>query len=187
MLIRIAILLLITTIYALVRYTIYGPVSVVHIPIYLLNKSIALATVCCLLFVVVSLCKQAQQQVKFWGIASFHLASIHVVMSTTILSSDYFPAFFNNNQMNFMGELTVLFGILSGYALWFARHPKSTSVQPKVFQCIASVFILGHLFSIGYSVWFNIGRWHGGLPPISLISFIIVMTSLLLLIKHNRN
>lgn len=184
MLIKLAILLLVTVTYTLVRYVTFGTVSVVQIPVYLLNKSIALAAVCCLLLAAFYLSKQMLKQTKQWGIASFHFAAVHVLLSNLIISSDYFPKLFDSNRMNLMGELTLLFGVLAGYALWHARYQELTQIKPKVFQIIASVFILGHLITLGYTNWLNVGLWYGRLPPISLLSFIIVIISILFLIKH---
>jgi hypothetical protein len=30
-----------------------------------------------------------------------------------------------------------------------------------------------HLFFMGYKGWLNPGGWHGGMPPISLVAFIV--------------
>lgn len=186
MLIKLSMLMLFTTTYSIVRYSVFGSVSSIHTPVYLLNKAIALASVCCLLFTVFNFFKQALDQTKLWGISAFHLACIHIVMSVVILNRDYFPKLFGTTQMNLVGELTVLFGVLASYAICHARHHNLTQVKPKVFQIIASVFILGHLISIGYSGWLEADLWYGDLPPISLLSFIIVMTNLLFFIIPKR-
>ena len=42
------------------------------------------------------------------------------------------------------------------------------------------IFIIIHLFFMGYSGWVTPEKWHGGMPPISLIAFVFSSFGLLL-------
>ena len=44
----------------------------------------------------------------------------------------------------------------------------------------ACLFLAGHLLVMGYSGWLPISGWPGWMPPITLISFICVLLSLIL-------
>lgn len=196
MLIKLILLFLIIAIYTLVRYLVFGSVTINNIPAYLLNKSIALSAVCCLLFAILNSCKPLKQtkqtkQIKIWAMAALHFTYIHVVISTVIFNREYFPKLFDNSQMNLAGELTVLFGILASYIFWQeSSHRlspiKNKIIKPKALRCIALILILGHLLAMGLNGWLNFSLWNDGLPPISLLSFIIVMISLLLLVKYHK-
>ena len=190
MLIKLTLLFFIITIYTLVRYLVFGSVTIHHIPVYLMNKSIALLAVCCLFFAILNSLKPLKQTKK-WAMAAFHFTYIHVVISAIIFNREYFPKLFDSSQMNLTGELTVLFGVLASYIFWQDNSHrlsllKSNIIRPKVLRSIALIFILGHLLAMGLNGWLNFALWNGGLPPISLLSFIIVMISLLLLVKYHN-
>jgi hypothetical protein len=69
---------------------------------------------------------------------------------------------------------------ISGYNLSF----KTTMRDDKAFMAFITsrksmlwALLLGaaHLFFMGYSGWLNPGGWHGGLPPISLVAFVVFL------------
>ncbi len=82
--------------------------------------------------------------------------------------------------MNLSGELTVLFGVLAAYCFWVLRN------RPWVYQVLATLCIAGHLVTMGFNGWLAVAKWHGGLPPISLISMVLATTSLLLFLQPAR-
>jgi hypothetical protein len=45
---------------------------------------------------------------------------------------------------------------------------------------LSCVFVAAHLVGMGILGWVNVGGWHGGLPPISLISFLFSIAGLVL-------
>jgi hypothetical protein len=42
----------------------------------------------------------------------------------------------------------------------------------------ASALVACHLFIMGYDGWLQVQKWNGGLPPITLLSFLLVVSSL---------
>ena len=180
-------ILLCTTAYTIVRYVIFGHVSPIHMPVYLLNKSVSMASMFFLFLAAMPLAKERTEETRFWGIASFHFACLHILLSLAILSSAYYPKFFGTDKMNLTGEVTVLFGILTAYCYWFARNGKSFFIRRWVIQLLAGIFVAGHLVAMGFGGWLEVEKWHGGLPPISLISFIFAMISLGLFLKTRKD
>lgn len=176
--------LLCTTLYTIIRYVIFGHVSPIHVPAYLLNKSVSMASVVFLSYTAFSYSKQRVDSLRFWGTASLHCACIHTLLSLTILSSAYYPKFFNTEKMNLTGEVTILFGVLATYCFWLAHSGKSVLVRRRIFQLLSGFLVVGHLVVMGFGGWLNVEKWHGGLPPISLVSLVFAIASLVLFSKR---
>jgi|TARA_Y100000310_G_scaffold202533_3_gene202748 hypothetical protein len=162
------------TAYAVLRYNIFGDVDVQNIPVYILNKSLSMSAALFLLLAGWSHWQKDKQASKAWGTYSLHFAMVHVVISLMLLSSAYYPKLFDGELMNVKGELSTLFGALAVYLyVLLSKHGLVKSTFHRI-QFLATVVIALHLFFMGYSGWFTVGSWFGGLPPISLLSFIAV-------------
>lgn len=189
--------ILITTLlsiaYAIVRYNIFGTVPWRDLPLYVLNKGISLSSLI-LLTINFSLGPLKNMRVKISenflnvrkpvGIAGFLFAFLHIFMSVTLLNPKYYKVFFmETGTLTIEGSLSLLGGILSFAFLWvyntrfssrFNENEKIISIITSRKFLIYSMFFTGiHLFFMGYKGWGNISGWQAGLPPISLISFII--------------
>jgi hypothetical protein len=158
---------------------IFENVSPIHIPVFLLNKSISMAAVFFLFLTALQYVRNDIEKTKFWGTASLHCAYLHILLSLAILSSTYYPKFFGVEKMNLIGEISIFFGVLAVYCFWTIRGA-SSFIQRQTFQILSSLFIVGHLVAMGFSGWLTIEKWHGGLPPISLISVVFALISFVL-------
>ena len=172
--------------YAVVRYVIFGNISLVHMPVYLLNKSISLSSVIFLFCTALSYFKNHKYKTRYWGAASFHSACIHILLSLTILTSGYYPKFFGPEKMNLTGEVTMLFGVLAAYSFWNAHRGNIVSKRPRIFPLLACIFVIAHLIAMGFIGWLKVEQWHGCLAPISLISFLFALVSLGLFLKSRK-
>ena len=45
----------------------------------------------------------------------------------------------------------------------------------RIMMVSASALVAGHLFVMGYDGWLQVQKWNGGLPPITLLSFLLVV------------
>ncbi len=178
---KFSLILIFTSLYAFIRYVIFGHVSLNHIPVYLLNKSISMASVLFLLLTAINYVQNQNEKIRFWGMASLHSAYLHILLSLAILSREYYPKFFEIEKMNLTGELTILFGVFAAYCLWRIRGNGS------ILQIFASLFIAGHLIAMGFTGWLTVEKWYGGMPPISLLSFIFIMISVILFSKRKNS
>ena len=172
-----AMVLGVSTLYAVARYNFFGDVGAQNIPVYILNKSISLSSVIFLLLAGWRCTQGNKPDAKFWGTNSLHFAMVHIVMSFVLLSESYYPKLYSADIMNLNGEACVLFGVLAGYfyvLLGFGRRRHLF----LVLKCLAAGTICLHLFFMGYFNWFNTADWPGRLPPISLISFLIGISAL---------
>ncbi len=160
--------------YAILRYNIFQAISFEHLPLFIANKAFALSVVL-LMFYRPFIQKD---DTSFYDTSVFTLLLMHVLISMTILSPDYYPKFFQESQMNLRGELSLLFGIaafVTFIVLQFILQKKKISLTFKLQVWTALALIAGHLLSMGLSGWLTPEKWSGYLPPISLIAFVILV------------
>ena len=201
-----SIVLLFFFIYALLRYIVFKGVDPVHFPLYIVNKVFSISGI---FFLATSYAfgkikwlnftneSKQNQFVKYTGLVGFSLIAMHVFMSLLIISPEYYPKFYEGDMMNLIGELSMLMGILS---LYFFTIPAITTIpfmqeavgikkwqkgqQMGYYGLMTSLL---HTGVMGFSGWFDIEKWPGYLPPISLIGAIIAFIPLYLkLIKKNN-
>jgi len=175
---KIFVIFLLTSIYTFVRYVIFGGVDAIHIPVYLLNKSFSMAATIFIFLTILNYYKTNEENIKTFGKASLHFSFIHIMLSVSILSKAYYPKFFMSYKMNLIGVLVVLTGVLTAYLLKVSSDNTKKLIAPKSFFLLINLFLGAHLFIMGFKGWLTIGKWHGSLPPISLVSFLFIIISL---------
>ncbi|AQA18497.1 hypothetical protein BST95_09870 [Halioglobus japonicus] len=121
---------------------------------------------------------------KAFGMTGFLLILIHALISFMLFSTAYYGKFFSpDGTLTPVASLSMLAGVLGFVVLW----AYNLSFQTKLSEDVAFIaFItsrrfliyaltLGglHLLFMGYSGWLSPSGWHGGLPPISLVAFVV--------------
>ena len=179
--------------YAVLRYHVVGPVPWKDFPFFILNKGFSLAA-----FVLIAcnfgfgpLRKIGVPVPDSWlaarkavGMTGFLLVLIHALMSFLLFKPAVYANFFAaDGTLTLLAGLSMLAGVLAFVVLWaynlsfqtFLREDKAfiSFITSRRFLLVA--FILGgaHLLFMGYEGWMKPGRWHGGLPPISLVAFAV--------------
>jgi DMSO/TMAO reductase YedYZ heme-binding membrane subunit len=176
--------------YSILRYHIAGDVSWAHFPLFILNKTTALAAV---IFVACSyligrVIKWHNQDpqlklvvIKFCGLMGFSLAAIHAFFAVCLLTPAYFDKFFaEDGRLNLQGELGMAVGIV---ALWALALPSITTLpmMPKALGGIrwkrsqrmgyfCLILVVAHMIVLGLKGWLSPSDWPWSLPPISLIA-----------------
>jgi DMSO/TMAO reductase YedYZ heme-binding membrane subunit len=194
------ILFLVVFAYAVIRYNVIKGVPWAQLPLFISNKGIALASVVfiALSFILGPLTKfwpqtfaRFQPLRKYFGLLGFGLGAIHAVMSLLIFSPAYYPKFFTQTgNLNLIGELSMLFGVL-GFFIFLIVALTSIGAIQKTMRYetwltvqrtgyLAFFFILLHVFVMGFEGWQKPETWPGGLLPISLVAFIIIAVTLLI-------
>ena len=186
--------------YAVIRYHIFAGVDWAQLPLFILNKALALAAVffISMSYLVGKWIKTYSNDppkqltlIKFFGLMGFSLAAIHALMALLLFSPEYYPKFFEiSGRLNVTGELSMLFGILS---LWCLSVTAITSLpfmieavgvdRWKRGQRLGYISLLisgGHAFVMGLTGWLNPAYWHGYLPPVSLVAFSTVLFVILI-------
>ncbi|GGW23404.1 hypothetical protein [Arenibacter certesii] len=185
--------------YAVLRYHLKGDVPWKDFPIFVLNKGVSLGAITILtlcvsirplstLGIVVFSTRAAK---KLLGISGLLMTILHVLLSLLILNPSYFNVFFEENgTLSARGGISLLAGVIS-FMMLVVYHQcfKNGGVGKErlVNFLTSSKFILGllllfglHLFFLGYHNWMNFANWKGGLPPITLVSFVVISLGVLI-------
>lgn len=170
--------LLAGTAYALMRYVVFGDVSPMHVPAYIINKSIALTAAVSLVMASAGQARIRRDVARFWWKACSHLIFVHVLLSVGLFSDGYYPKFFEGDRMNLSGEAMLFLGVMAAYCFWRLGSSDPTQSARRTLTVLSRILVAGHLLVMGYGGWLQVRKWHGGLPPITLLSFLLVMFSL---------
>ena len=176
--------------YAIMRYHLAGDVPWKDLPFFVLNKGISLAAfilVTCnfgfgplnnLGFKIPAGWLNAR---KALGMTGFLLALIHVLMSFMLFSPAVYAQFFESDgTLTLMGGISMLGGIAGFVVLWAYNMSFQTQLrEDKTFirfitsrKFLIWAMLLGgvHLVFMGYQGWMEPAKWHGGMPPVSLVA-----------------
>jgi len=177
--------------YAIVRYHLAGNVPWKDLPFFILNKGLSLAAfilVTCnfsfgplnnLGFNIPARWLDAR---KALGMTGFLLALIHALMSFMLFSPAVYTQFFEaDGTLTLLGGISMLGGISAFVILWAYNLSFQTQLrEDKTFikfitsrKFLIWAMLLGgvHLVSMGYQGWMEPAKWHGGMPPVSLLAF----------------
>ena len=182
--------------YAIVRYHIFGPVHWKDFPFFILNKGISLSAFILLTFNFSfgPLSNLGAKVPEGWlnsrkalGMTGFLLVLIHALMSFMLFSPSVYGKFFDEDgTLTLLCGLSMLGGVLAFVVLWaynlsFQTHLSEDKtfiriITSRKFLLAAMTLGAAHLFFMGFKGWLNPSGWHGGLPPISLVSFAFFVT-----------
>jgi hypothetical protein len=174
--------------YAIIRYQIFGSVPWRELPLYIINKALSLSA---LLLLLLALSLKALEK-RGWGIAisllesratlaksGFLLLLMHVSISLLLFgSSNYKKFFIEDGSLTLYAGLSMLGGVLAFVILWSIESNKEKRclfLSYKNFLYLLFFLLAIHLFFMGFDGWINSSKWHGGLPPISLVAFIFLL------------
>ncbi len=184
-------------IYAIVRYNVFKGVEWTHLPLYIVNKSAAIAGVIliALAYVIGKLfggtvgSEPVRAKAKFLGLSGFAMITVHVLMAMVLLSPANYDKFFAaSGKLSLTGELTFLFGVLAYGCLLF---PAITTL-PYMYDALGMrrwlqaqhmgyatlALACGHTFCMGYKGWIDLSTWPGSMPPITLLGFLAALVPL---------
>ena len=179
--------------YAVVRYHILGPVPWDDFPFFILNKGISLAA---LLLLTLNFSLGPIKNIglpvpdswlaarKILGMTGFLLVLIHALMSFMMFSPAIYGKLFEaDGSLTLFSGLSMLGGVLSfvvlwGYNLSFQTHLRDEKafiqfITSRNFLLFAMLLSAVHLFFMGFEGWLSPAGWHGRLPPISLVAFVV--------------
>ncbi len=182
--------------YAILRYHIVGSVPWKDFPFFILNKGISLSAFILLTFnfgfgplknLGVKVPGSWLNARKALGMTGFLLVLIHALMSFMLFNPTVYGKFFEQNgTLTLLAGLSMLGGILAFVVLWgfnlsFQTHLREDKafiqfITSRKFLLVAMILGGVHLFFMGYKGWLNPSGWHGGLPPISLVAMVFFVT-----------
>lgn len=176
--------------YAISRYHVAGPVPWKDFPFYTLNKGVSLAA-----FILVT-CNFSFGPLKTlglnipsgWldarkalGMTGFLLALIHALMSFMLFRPEVYAQFFEpDGTLTLLAGISMLGGVAAFVVLWAYNLSFQTQLrEDRTFikfitsrKFLIWALLLGgvHLFFMGYPGWMEPAKWHGGIPPVSLVA-----------------
>jgi len=185
-------------IYAIVRYNIAGPVPWKDTVFFISNKAISMSALIILTinFMIkplenlgVNISDQWLQSRKILGFIGFSMLIIHVFMSFMLFNPSVYKKFFQiDDTLTLFAGVSMLGGVLGFVLLWvyntnfnpnFRKESELHSLISFKSMILFSIIFTGiHLFFMGIDGWLKPQDWHGGLPPISLISFVVLISGL---------
>jgi hypothetical protein len=169
-------ILLFAGIYACTRYVIFGNVYWIQIPVYILNKAIAVAAVFALMLSALGNLRNQGRVARDWGIITLHLTIYHVLLSLMIMTPNYYD-FYWNDVLTLEGNLVMSFGALGTYSVVMLYMSRAGTTRMAVFKVLASFSIGAHIALMAWSGWLQPERWYGHMPPISLWSFLFTLVA----------
>ncbi len=185
-------------IYAIIRYNVVGPVPWKDTVFFITNKAISMGALIILTinFMIkplenlgVKISDQWLHSRKVLGFMGFSMLIIHVFMSLMLFKPSVYNKFFQiDNTLTLFAGISMLGGVLGFVLLWvyntnfnpnFRKESELHSLISFKSMIMLSIIFTGiHLFFMGVEGWLKPQGWHGGLPPISLISFVILVAGL---------
>jgi DMSO/TMAO reductase YedYZ heme-binding membrane subunit len=179
--------------YAILRYHIVGSVPWKDLPFFIFNKGISLAAFLLLIlnFSIGPLKNLGAKLSEGWlnsrqvlGMTGFLFVLIHALISFLIFKPEIFGKFFEDDgSLTLYAGLSMLGGVMAFVVLWAFNLAFKTNLKDdkafmrfitsRRFLLLAMLLTLIHIFFMGFRGWINLSGWNGGLPPISLIAFIL--------------
>lgn len=198
-------IVLLCLVYAITRYNIFGQVAWSHVPLFILNKSLSMAST--VIFLLATFSKYAKeggrlkhQTIIYKGFVSiaYLFVFLHVLISVILIGPIYYPKFFSSDGFySFSSELALLSGVMGFYFFTILVLSKSPNIKKIIFVtthpwvyktsfiCVVVMLFMIHCLLIGASSWASPNTWPGFIPPISLLSFIVLAVTLFRLIRNN--
>ena len=178
--------------YAVLRYNLFGNVPASDIPFYVLNKVFAFGGL--LLLGIAGLKSTSSERHKL-GIAAAYCLLMHVIITLTIFSPEYFSKLFESNsrRLTLSASLSLLCGTLAFVCLihlWRVSISRRKGTDLSLVNGLGRLLLLfaaGHTAFMGVSLWCSPSTWPGKLPPITLFAFATAMIFLWITHKRKRS
>ncbi|MFM8642168.1 MAG: hypothetical protein ACKOV8_12070 [Phycisphaerales bacterium] len=170
--------------YAIIRYVAFTPANAGNIPVFIVNKAVAMAAVLCLAVGFLAACRRMRgRPVRIdpatWFRAGIFGAVWHVPMALAILDPAYFKEFFAvpadpaaPPRLSTAGEVVFMFGGLAAATVFLLLRPHWTPRERWRLSLAASAVLLCHVLSMGWCRGVNMTAKHAYLPPMWLLSAI---------------
>ena len=172
--------IIISLLYAVIRYNIAGDVPWSQFPIFIVNKATACSGVILLGFAGLNDSVKKRHRIGLFASACLGL---HCLLSLMLLTPANFEGkFFQaDNTFTTIGGLALLcgaLGVLGQAVLWRRSMTIAPNSGPSLITGLGRILLLlaaAHVTLIGFRTWTQWSQWPGYLPPITLLIFIIAI------------
>jgi hypothetical protein len=187
----ILLVIVLCTVYTIVRYYIFKGVEWTHFPLFILNKILALSG---FILLVLSLALDPYYRKrgpewfeirKYLGRTGFVLVIMHIIMSFLLFRPEVYDKFFAaNGNLNSIGEWSMLLGTL-GITAYIIIHNSFSHmdevnrfhrfIRSSLFGITALSLSALHIAVLGFDGWLTPRDWYGGMPSNSLVAVSIFL------------
>jgi hypothetical protein len=184
---QIAYLLILSVVYAVVRYVAFAPQNAEHIPIFILNKAVSMAAALTLVAALWSRYRGTGEVAGRYFRFTLALVIMHVPMSLTVLRPGYFPEFFESDgaRLRLMGELVFLFGATALALLWFLSQGQLIAKLRDRLGLLLLAVISAHVGAMGICRGVHFNAKHAYLPPMWMLSLIALIIGVVLSLRRS--
>ena len=186
--------------YAVIRYHVLRDIPLSHLPLFTMNKAIALSSIV-LIGLSFSLGPLARFFPRFFarhtplrkplGLLGFAAAGFHSLLSLTLLSPANYPKLYEEGgRFSLIGETSLLFGALALVVFSIVAVTSIPSVAERLSPAgwkraqrlgyLALVFTLVHVAVPSVKGWLDAASYTYGFVSISLIAVLFIILVLLL-------
>lgn len=175
--------------YSILRYVVFAPENLRHLPALVVNKGVSMAAAICFAW---ALFQQGwrlrgtavSSDPAAWFRAGLFGVFVHIPLSLAILRPAYFKEFFLNERLSFNGEAVFLFGGLTAGGLYLLGRSGWTE-RHRWWLAIATLTTLfAHVLCMGIARGLNLHAGHGYLPPMWLLSLAAIAAGIASLIRN---
>ncbi len=193
-----AVIVVFFLLFAVLRYNVIRGVSYANFPLYIGNKVLAMTavTLLSLSYILGPLrrflpIKETLSDLrKFLGLFGYGTAALHAICSLMLFTPVYYPKLFvATGKLSLMGELAMLFGVISfglfGIITIISIPSVAASLSPGRWKTIQRsgyyglAFVGLHVLVMSYAGWLKPDAFQYGVIPLSLTAVLIVAVTLL--------
>jgi len=172
--------------YATLRYNVFKGIPWTEWPTLTVNKGVAMAV---LLLMVGALVLREPGRRRRMLSASGRLLLVHLALSLVLLGPVSYPSFFQEGKPTGLVALSLLLGAIGAATVPSVIRADLSFAAPHAFLRLGLfAFLAGlHAALLGLGNWWHPSGWPGGMPPITLISFLAGLAGLLAGFRMSRS
>lgn len=176
------------TVYATVRYNVFKGVPWGDWPHFIGNKILAVSALVLISAAVLRLVFSRDSQIRRIMAAGSAMALAHTLISFGLFQPSYFDKYFAGTKLTLPGGLSLVLAAFAMALLNWGKGQRGSSRPGQSALLLGVIALLSgvHAGFPSVATWLEPWTWPGGLPPITLISFLIGLFAMLLGLRARR-
>lgn len=172
--------LALSTLYATARYNVFKGVPWADWPDYICNKVLALSGLILISLAVFRLASRNTRPIRRLMAAGSAFALTHTLVSLGLLRPAYFDRFFAGEKLSLAGGTSLMMAAVAMALLHWGKGRRGSSTPASSGGPLGAIAFLSGLHAAlpSMAAWLDPAAWPGGMPPITLISFLVGLAAL---------
>lgn len=168
--------LLLTTAYTFFRHQVFGKFEPTNMALFIANKTMIFSAIVLIPFMI-------RSGDRLFKISINSLVFLHIGISLYTLNPGFYPNIFDDSAMiNSMGNFLVGFGLMAALFFFNSVAKMFIEMAPVLNRSLLFIFVIAHNISIGWNGWLDYHNWNGGMPPITMITALLLSYSLIMIV-----